>query len=511
MKTDFEKAKMVNSDYWRDRLEMANEGYGLDVLINDENWEVRVAVARQGYGLDILINDKDWKVQKAVLDYFKENNLTLAEWCNQNNKEIDLRKLAFSPYAEARIAAIESGYVYKENEIYIAPNCKFKPYGTDSEKDNIVKSNYWVNRLKMAEEGYGLNILVNDEDWHVRRAVANQGYGLDILINDEDWRVREAVAKQGYGLDILINDEDWKVREAVAKQGYGLDILINDKDWKVRAAVANQGYGLDILINDKDWKVQKAVLDYFKENNLTLAEWCNQNNKEIDLRKLAFSPCLEVRFEAVRSGYIYKNDEIYIGLNCKFIPYGTDPKKDKMVKSDDWIDRFEMAKKGYGLDILINDEDWKVRETVAKQGYGLNILINDEDWKVRAAVADQGYGLDILVNDEDWAVRERVAEQGYGLDILVNDEDWAVRHAVEYYLTSHNLTLEQWKSNQDPSELSVSTSKAEEFNPLDINTLKSEMQNLKDQINTLTKENKSLQEALENHISLEKKNDGREL
>ena len=60
MKTDFEKAKMVNSDYWRDRLEMANEGYGLDVLINDENWEVRVAVARQGYGLDILINDKDW-------------------------------------------------------------------------------------------------------------------------------------------------------------------------------------------------------------------------------------------------------------------------------------------------------------------------------------------------------------------------------------------------------------------------------------------------------------------
>ena len=295
-KTDFEKAKMVNSDYWRDRLEMANEGYGLDVLINDENWEVRVAVARQGYGLDILINDKDCVVRRAVLNYLKKNNLTLIELYNQNNKGIDLKKLAFSPYAEARIAAIESGYIYKKDEIYITPNCKFKPYGTDSEKDNIVKSNYWVKRLEMAEEGYGLNILVNDEVGSVRRAVANQGYGLHVLINDEDWGVRREVARQGYGLDILVNDENLYVQEAVRN-----------------------------------------------------------------------------------------------------------------------------------------------------------------------------------------------------------------------YLTSHNFTLEQWKSSQDPSELSVSTSKAEEFNPLDINTLKSEMQNLKDQINTLTKENKSLQEALENHISLEKKNDGREL
>ena len=52
-KTDFEKAKMVNSDYWRDRLEMANYGYGLDVFINDENWEVRVVIEREGCGLYI--------------------------------------------------------------------------------------------------------------------------------------------------------------------------------------------------------------------------------------------------------------------------------------------------------------------------------------------------------------------------------------------------------------------------------------------------------------------------
>ena len=116
-----------------------------------------------------------------------------------------------------------------------------------------------------------------------------------------------------------------------------------------------------------------------------------------------------------------------------FTPYGTDPEKDKMVKSDDWEDRLEMAEEGYGLDVLINDEDWEVRTIVAKQGYGL----------------------DILVNDESWIVRRAVAEQGYGLNILINDEDWYVRETVNNYLTSHNLTLEQWKSNQEHSKTNI--------------------------------------------------------
>lgn len=42
-------------------------------------------------------------------------------------------------------------------------------------------------------------------------AVAEQGYGLDKLINDEYWYVRMTVAEQGYGLDKLINDEDCDV------------------------------------------------------------------------------------------------------------------------------------------------------------------------------------------------------------------------------------------------------------------------------------------------------------
>ena len=94
-----------------------------------------------------------------------------------------------------------------------------------------------------------------------------------------------------------------------------------------------------------------------------------------------------------------------------FTPYGTDPEKDKMVKSNYYGDRLKMAKEGYGLDVLINDEDYDVRIAVVKQGYGL--------------------------------------------DILINDKDWRVREAVNNYLTSHNLTLEQWKSNQEHSKTNI--------------------------------------------------------
>ena len=358
---------LINDENWRVRAAVARQGYGLDILVNDKEWGVRRAVAKQGYGLNILINYKHEGVRKAALDYLKEKNLTISEWCNQNNTAIDLGKLAFSPYPEVRAEAIKSGYIYKKDEIYIDPNCKFIPYGKNCKKDKMIKSNNWKDCLEIAKEGYGLDVLINDEEWRVRRAIADQGYGLNVLVNDESEYIRESVAKQGYGLNVLINDEYWVVR--------------------------------------------KAVLDYLKENNLTLAEWCNQNNKEIDLGKLAFSSYLEARIAVIESGYVYKKGEIYIDSNCKFIPYGTDPGKDKMVNSDYWRDRLEMAKESYGLDVLINDEDYDVRIAVVKQGYGL--------------------------------------------DILINDKDWRVREAVNNYLTSHNLTLEQWKSNQNFSKTNI--------------------------------------------------------
>lgn len=78
--------------------------------------------------------------------------------------------------------------------------------------------------------------FVNSRYACIRRATADQGYGLDVLIKDENIYVKTAVAKQGYGLDILIKDKAWFVRQIVAEQGYGVDVLIKDEDWDVRAA-----------------------------------------------------------------------------------------------------------------------------------------------------------------------------------------------------------------------------------------------------------------------------------
>ena len=164
--------------------------------------------------------------------------------------------------------------------------------------------------------------------------------------------------------------------------------------------------------------------------------------------------------------------------------YGTDPKLDKLVDSDNWEDRVSAAEQGYGLDKLINDKNSLVRGAVAHQGYGLDKLVNDKQEFVRATVAYKGYGLDKLIYDEDWAVRRsvsryleehnyktifdwakdnninlnidewsqsdnwvqryEVAKAGYHLDVLIHDKDEDVRDAVNKYLKNNNLTMKKW-------------------------------------------------------------------
>ena len=142
---------------------------------------------------------------------------------------------------------------------------------------------------------------------------------------------------------------------------------------------------------------------------------------------------------------------MYISENCNWTPYGTDPKLDELVNSDNWEIRRDAAKQGYGLDKLVNDKDWHVREAVAKQGYGLDKLIYDKYSYVREIVAEQGYSLNKLITDEDYIVRWTVAEQGYGLDKLIKDKNPYVRKAVKKYLKENGYkSLNAWaKANPD--------------------------------------------------------------
>ena len=142
---------------------------------------------------------------------------------------------------------------------------------------------------------------------------------------------------------------------------------------------------------------------------------------------------------------------MYISENCDWTPYGTDPALDTLVDSNNPEDRYDAAKRGYGLDKLITDKDWLIRCTVAAHGYGLDKLINDEHYQVRRAIVNQGYGLDKLVYDKDRRVREEVANQGYGLDVLIHDSAAWVCSQVNNYLKYHGYkSIEEWaKHNPD--------------------------------------------------------------
>ena len=263
-------------------------------------------------------------------------------------------------------------------------------HGTDPELDKLVDSDDYTDRLKAAKQGYGLDKLINDKEYYIRGTAEN-------YLKEHNYKTVFDWAKDN-GVDInideWINSNDVIKRIQVVKAGYGLDILVHDYDSKVREEVAKQGYGLDILINDIYSNVHEAVENYLEDHNYkSVFDWAKDNGIDII---------------------------------------------DEWLNSDDWRKRDQVAKAGYGLDVLVHDKYSDVREAVAKQGYGLDILVNDEATTVREAVAKQGYGLNILVNDKADNVRKAVAEQGYGLDKLINDEYWLVRDTVNEYLDDHN-------------------------------------------------------------------------
>lgn len=61
---------------------------------------------------------------------------------------------------------------------------------------------------------------------------------LDQYIHLLPQEARLKVAKDGYRLDILIKDKNWKIRCAVAEHGYGLDKLVHDNNYSIRCEVA---------------------------------------------------------------------------------------------------------------------------------------------------------------------------------------------------------------------------------------------------------------------------------
>lgn len=58
---------------------------------------------------------------------------------------------------------------------------------SDHEKEEILNLDD-LKKFEMINNHENLDILIDDEDYRIRKAVAEQGYGLEKLINDNDVR-----------------------------------------------------------------------------------------------------------------------------------------------------------------------------------------------------------------------------------------------------------------------------------------------------------------------------------
>lgn len=169
--TDASLDALVDSKVYSDRYTAAIQAYGLDKLVDDPEWGIRAQVATNGYALDILVDDRDDIVRAAAVR---------------------------SMGRERRKAE------HEENAK------KLKKYLDDESR---------IMRYALAEQGFGIEVLMKDKDPYVRAGTANAASDeqLNTLIKDPSPYVRLAVVGRRYGLDTLINDTNPYVSEAASK------------------------------------------------------------------------------------------------------------------------------------------------------------------------------------------------------------------------------------------------------------------------------------------------------
>lgn len=207
--TDQELDQLVDSLDVEDKIFIANKNYGLDKLIYDKDYRVRRVVASKGYDLDRLIND---------------------------------------PHSDVRGVIAKLGY---RLDILINDKDKWVRYA-------CVNSDAWPEYC-----ANNWKTLVNNSYWDVRAAVAVLGYGIDILINDED----------SFVIEKCIESEIWK--EYCANNW---ETLINAKNNIVCMHVAKLGYGLNKLINDESSQVNSTVKSYLRQHRYnSIDDWIKAN------------------------------------------------------------------------------------------------------------------------------------------------------------------------------------------------------------------------------------------
>ena len=189
---------------------------------------------------------------------------------------------------------------------------------------------HYMVRWAVAEKGYGLDVLVNDESEKVRLAVAwkarldvpEEKELIDRLVDDEHYSVRQCIAKKGYMLDKYVEDSNDSVRAAVAwacdindeKSRKYLDRLMCDKSLLVRCAVAKKGYRMYDIMNGEGYEKRLLISERIEicKNVVKACDVNNPDHREIlDILLADRNPA--IRILVMTKNYkleVLENDEI---------------------------------------------------------------------------------------------------------------------------------------------------------------------------------------------------------
>ena len=176
---------LVDSENVEDRIRMAKLGYGVDVLKNDRNPRVRLEVAKGKYYVQQFIHDLDPLVRSTALKF-------VAEW--QREDELGRYPSAQSSQGNLLDPETEKAMLAKmdrQHLAYLGSRLDANMFeGESPDLDRFVGSNEVEDRVRMAREGYGVNMLKDDSNPRVRLEVAKGGYYILQFLNDIDPSVR---------------------------------------------------------------------------------------------------------------------------------------------------------------------------------------------------------------------------------------------------------------------------------------------------------------------------------
>lgn len=143
-----------------------------------------------------------------IVDYEDEvrtTNSAFKDWSDDVSDKFDNEYYAINDYIEKVVELYaqyldktiekDKGFSVDELVEQVSARSAFGGYTIDQLEEMIADVNY-IQRIKVAECGYGLDRLVSDPDARVRIAVAKKGYGLIDLMGDENEYVRKTAVNK---------------------------------------------------------------------------------------------------------------------------------------------------------------------------------------------------------------------------------------------------------------------------------------------------------------------------